>query len=345
MAKSRPKAKARAATHNSRRKIPRHARVPVARIRHRRPTRARRAPTMQPYNPMSPALVATLLPSGKAFPVHGMYRYPINVSGGMLFAITNTGTTATVMSGVNLTGGTIGLYSIPSIVDRAADGGPSSGRAMKAGLAIVNTTAPLSITGQVYVTGVDQRLSIPVPASQMTVAQWQAVADTIAADTRTKLYSAAQLSRPHHTYVHPSDTPTYEGFRPWDGTDSVDTFWEGFVEDSTGNTRPRPMSTIFVYIVAPPVTQQYVLTVRAAYYTRWAAATVMGQSQIPIPTGSHHSVSMHRSIAQRAGAVLQAVEAGAAGAVGALGTMAAYASRAAPVVAEGAELMAPLLMA
>jgi hypothetical protein len=256
--------------------------------------------TLSPHNG---ALVPTVLRSGEAFPYRGMVRNNLTHAVGdvTIVAITNTGGSGSVMGVLTVSGGVVSrfVFTIPTLAASDDAGGPTSGRAMKAGVSLVNTTQLLNRGGRIFTLHANQRIRLTAAPSAFTVADHTALDQTIKAFPSTREHDGAEFGRPSELSTTVVDHPAYETFSEWRGTDTIDEFfstfaiWPGSIPDS------RPMSTVLISFQPPAVTQTYTITARATFYTRWPLDTIVGQAQTPIPTAPASLINSMHTVADR----------------------------------------------
>jgi hypothetical protein len=284
-------------------------------------------------NPLDPRLVPSPNFEGKAFPATDMYRYPITMPAGALVIATNAGDVGTVLAVYNRTAGSCGVYSLPTLAS-----GPTSGRAMKASLSLVNTTPAIHRGGSVYQANFNQRLEFPAAPAAMTTVQWEALISELIAHPDCIERTAEEFCC--HTdplIAYPTDSTAYHGYSDWKTGITKDEFFEHVAQWPGSEYRPRPMSTL-VYVIGPQgTTNTYSATVRASYYTRWPVDTVPGRQSRIVPTADPSKVAKIHATAWQ---VAEATVAGAAVAVAAGAR--AMASRVGTVAGEA--FAEPLLM-
>lgn len=290
--------------------------------------RARPVQSSNIFSPWNPALVPTIASEGKAFPAKGrsLIEHKVDASLGKrtLLLVTNNGHSST-----NAVIWTQGLsptfHSIATVDAVGGQGGPTSGRAMKCGLNIVNSTQFTNRGGRVYILNATSRQALVSAPSLMTEPQLAATMDEIKAHQDSTPYEAQEFAGDGKKFMcHPTDDSDYHFYSQWSGrvTDIDKWFshvaaWPGYLAGR------RPMSAFWVVIEVPSADQDYTFAVHSAYYTRWTSSTLAGQSNISVPTAAAGALNAHATRAQEVGSkALSAIEAG--GAVGG----ATYAARA-----------------
>jgi hypothetical protein len=261
---------------------------------------------------MDPRPVPSPVFEGKAFPVVDMFRYPISMEAGAIIFMTNVGDAGTCMSVVNLSGGTVGLYTVPTLAS-----GPTSGRAMKASLSLVNTTQNLNRGGSVWRANLNQRIDLPAAPSAMSLAQWTAVRNEITGHPDTVQVSANDFAVAPQTLVaYPADSTAYHAYRDWKTGITTDEYFEYLAQWPTSSYRQRPMSTLVYIIGSQTVVNNYTVTARVTNYTRWPLDSIPGRQSKPVPTASPTVVNRLHASAWGAAqtALVTATAAGAAAA-------------------------------
>lgn len=308
------------------------------------------------YDPRNTALVPTIVSEGPAFPMFGSTIRPVNAptTSRVIVALTNNGMSGTVMSVVTFGGNVVlDVSTIPLLSAAAINGGPTSARAMKAGLSITNRTQFLNQGGQITVLNASQRVHIDANASAMTAAQWGSLANDIIAHPKARVYSGADFNRSKTFICHPLDASDYLRYQTFAGAQTADEFWS-HIAVWPGVVQPlpttRPMSTIFLVFESPQVGNVYEVKTRAGYYTRWPLDSVAGQAHRQVPTAPASVVNAHRDHAEATAHMPRAAEEAALGVGAAALGGAAWLARAtraaqagAAAVGEGLELAAPLL--
>lgn len=255
------------------------------------------------FDPQDPRTPPTIMADGLSFRVDGVVRSPFTHSPGerRAFFLSNVGSSATLLGYVSISGGTAftGTAAVPTINTPGANGGASSGRALKASLTLVNTTSVLNRGGRVTILHLNQRLSFPQAPQTMTVAEWNAELDQIVAHPKAVPYSAEEFVQPKALVVHPVDQPRYTEFSSWQGSNTIPGFF-GHIATWLGiaATSARPMSTIAIVFEAPAIAQDYQLSSRGAWLTRWPVDSVLGQSMHQQPTAPASVLNGHLLVAE-----------------------------------------------
>jgi hypothetical protein len=161
---------------------------------------------------------------------------------------------------------------------------------MKAGLSLVNTTAALTRGGRVYVAEFDQRFTLPDAPSAMTDAEFHTFVNVVVAHPNTRPFSGSDFVKARLFSCKVNNAAEYETFGPWAGPDNLNTFmshvavWPGAVE------LERPMSTLVLVIETPASPQDYTISMRSNFYTKWPLSTFLGSLMVKVPTGAVASV-------------------------------------------------------
>lgn len=247
------------------------------------------------FSPLDSRLMPTTLLDGKAFPVACSLPVTEGIASNQRCALilSCTGESATAAAYVRLDSVVSKnvVHTFPTLALADDAGGPSSGRGMKLGVQLVNTTQALNRGGNVFIVPLDQRIVLPAAPSAMTVAQWNTVMDGWISHPAAYPTDAEYFRETKSAYVHPVDDIKYRSFQPWKGTEGVDEFWTHVAVWPGASPTHRPMSTLIVVFQAPPTTQAYTFTMDAHYYTRWPVTSVLGQSQRMIPVASSQAAN------------------------------------------------------
>lgn len=232
---------------------------------------------------------------GDAFPYHGLIRQDaaLTIVERYLLVVANTGRAGTVAELVRLTAvPTHTLYTVSTLALADDAGGPTSGRAMKLSLTMVNSTQLLAMGGRVTVLNAKQRVALPAAPNVMTLAQYNTFLNEIRQHPDSQSYSGVDFREPQMFTAHPVDDE-FTHFEEWIGTMSVDGLADHYAVWPGGVPQPRRMSTIFVVFEVPAAPQDYTFTIRPSFYTRWPLSTVPGQAQKPIPTAPLQLINQH----------------------------------------------------
>lgn len=271
-------------------------------------------------DPMCPLPVPAVMSNGRALPHTGLVSDDFVVHANRkILLVTNAGESGTVALLIEVTNegramGSPVMYTIPTMAQGDADGGPSAARAMKLGVTVINCSNALKRGGRVTYLNSSQRLpalGFDMPfagVSYWHLGNYQALVDGVKSSPYRRRITADDLIEPKQLIAYPVDTISYNEFKSFKGSlpnehitmpaatvDGVN-YGEhtrthtGFLDyvcvHSPGNPEvaPRPMSTI-AYIFEPTSEpQDYSLTIRASYFTRWPLTSVPGQSMRPTPT-------------------------------------------------------------
>lgn len=351
---------------NGRRKVPQPKKRPQPKPTPRRPPARRAMPGRRVlgggdlYNPFNPRAVPTLQSEGKAFSMNGMaIRGGDTVSERTLIVVTNTGESGTILGAYKHTGAVMstGVETIPTLTAGSNAGGPTSMRAMKCGVQIINRTKLLDQGGKVTVLNASQRLSIPAAPASLSATDFTELLNNICNHPSAVPFNGQDFSHAKTFVCHPLDSTDYHRYDVSAGADTANGFaahwatWPGSTHFS------RPMSTILIVFETIEPSNKYDIRAKGWFYTRWPLDTIMGQNMRPVPTQPQALVNKSKDEAESLAHVAREGAAGATGgALAALGGMAyrgmsrAAAARA-PAIAAGeglgfAELlplMAPLL--
>jgi hypothetical protein len=253
------------------------------------------------FNPLSRSLVPAPVSEGESFPVFGMARLDLNMANRHLLIFSNVGDSAGVGAYINPTAAPYagGVMNIATMTSSATAGGPTSARAMKFGVSLLNVTPSLTRGGRVYVLNANQRFLLGASPSTMTEAQWDAVMDMVKAHPKVKSFSGSDFASEKTFVSFPTNDSDYRCYRHWTGTDTASSFLSHLSTYSGAATdNPRPMSTVFVVLDEPADTQNWSVFCRSAYYSRWPLNSVLGQSNIPVPTAPLQAINAAGRIAE-----------------------------------------------
>jgi hypothetical protein len=168
--------------------------------------------------------------------------------------------------------------------ESAAGGGPTSGRAMRFGVEIQNTSKRFDMGGRVFTLVSNERQLMPADAPAMTSVQWQTLADDIAANPKTLGHNGALLERPLHLYSTPHTQKSYLEFDPWLGDDVTTGTFFRHAANANGNMNDMPMSAIWVLLKSSPAVNTYNFRVHGDFNVRYGAANVLSSKMVHTPT-------------------------------------------------------------
>ncbi len=282
--------------------------------RRRNPTRALpklRATPSHLLSPLTRGLVPTLAFQGEAFPYTGVIRQEITpaTTNKLIVIATNTGVSGTCLmelrwdataTSTNLIG-VKNVYTIPTLALGDDAGGPTSLRAMKAGLTIVNRTPLLNRGGPVYTLNLNQRIRAAKPPSTMTIADADALFATLSGHPDATSMDGVDFGKARHMYSHVVDDPAYNNFDQNRGTLTADEFFTHLAITSGSGVTDRPMSTMVFLLDRCSVAQTFQFSAHASFYSRWPLDTVPGQANRKIPHQTHAQHNkMHSEASQHA---------------------------------------------
>ena len=255
-------------------------------------------------DPMSPVAPPTAISSGKALPHNGLVSgdFVVGSTNTTVLVCTNTGDSGTVgvlwnvsPAGEYVDGETV--FTIPTLALADNEGGASAVRASKLSVTVVNCTNTLKRGGRVTYLNSSQRL----PERKTNAAlRYAAIIEGVKSSPYRRRITGDQLSHPQQLIGYPVDATRYEEFTPHNGTLTADEFAPYLFRASLTDPAPktRPMSTV-VYIFDPVTDpQDYSVTIRASYYTRWPITTVPGQSMTMMPTADPKAINHVRDHAE-----------------------------------------------
>jgi len=267
--------------------------------------------------------VPVLLSVDHALYLRDMLRYPFqctNTIGHLIFA-TQTGDSGTCLLTVALDSSTQAsteaVHTCPLLFAPLGSDTPTSIRAGKLSLTLVNSTPALYVGGRVYVANISERLYLPGKPSLMTWVQWQDLVTWLTGNPRTKMMSAQDFVSPQKMVAFPVNSVDYEGFKFYEGPASVDGFSAHFTNQNT--PQPHPMSTLVAYIPPGAATaQDWTVTVRATFETRWPLNTVQSRAQTPIPVAPSGTINSLRQEAEKVGSTVMSAIGGMRAVIGAV---------------------------
>lgn len=237
---------------------------------------------------------------GEAKGVNGALRREITVGQNpVLLCIGNTGHNATVVSRVkNSAIPDTGTFNV-SYLNSAGPGYPTSGRAMRIGVRLQNTSKVLDMQGRIFVLNTNKRQELPAIPSAMTQAQWDDLIASIQADPRTRTFNGANMQVPVKAYASPHDDVDYHNYGAWTDLENIDSHMSHFTAVAGTAASSMAMSCIWVVFVGLPGsdTNLYNMTVLSSYYTRWASAEVMSSMMKPPPLADLKLVNQQKAVA------------------------------------------------
>lgn len=188
------------------------------------------------------------------------------------------------------------LYSAPTLLLADDAGGPTSGRTMKSGVSIVNSTPVLNAGGRLFVLNSDQRFFFGAAPSAFTAAMFDTFCDEVVAHPKAREFASASFIKPHSFHCHVTDPVNYERYSDWHGTRTIDQYGAGFAIWPGLTPVERGMSTLIIVFESPVSDQTITVSGRSSWYTRWPLNTVLGQSMRSTPTSSaeHLNNAIHR---------------------------------------------------
>lgn len=252
---------------------------------------------LSPWSHGNVPMVRSVAP---CIPVHDLVSEELTLATGtrVIYCISNIGASAAVMLKFDQTGGvvTTAVSSCPTLLADHTGGGPIRGRAMKAGVSVVNVTSAINAGGRVYVLPADQRVNLPAAPSAMTSANFDTLADSLKSSLKKQSYGGADLMHNNCWISGPADVTDYEDFVEWKTPATADEFAQHCCAWSGGTTNSRPMTSIWLLLESPGATQAYTITARASYYLRFAQGTLLGNQMTHASTMS--TAEMNRQVRQ-----------------------------------------------
>jgi hypothetical protein len=271
--------------------------------------------------------------SGHAFHSVGLSRASLTINGTgvgrkTLVLVSNIGYQGCIGS-INYHDGTSMVNTAMNVSQYATGNSattPTSGRAMKSSIGVINTSPSLNSGGRVFVLQTSARMFLPQAMPALSAAEFDALFETIIDHPSTKSLSGSELLSGRHWINLPADPTDYRDFRPWIPADQ-NTFLNSLTVYGAGTYPPHPMTMTWIAFDVPPLANTYELTARAHWYTRWPHSAVPSLHQKSIPTDSSGMVNGAIRAVETVG-VLGTLAAGVRGVMGALRN---------PTVAEVAE--------
>jgi len=255
-------------------------------------------------DPMCPVPPPTAVSQGKALPHNGLVSgdFVVGSTNTTLLICTNTGESGTVglLVNVNPAGEYVDgetLFTIPTLALSDAENGASAVRATKFSVNVTNCSNALKRGGRVTYLNSSQRL--PLRATNAAYRYGSIIAGVKSSPYRRRI-TGDMLGQPKQLIGYPVDAPAYDSFQPHLGTLTVNEFCSYLFRASVTDPTPRirPMSTI-IYIFDPVADpQDYSVTIRASFYTRWPLTTVPGQSMSLMPTADAKQINQVRDHAE-----------------------------------------------
>lgn len=296
-------------------------------VRATAPTRAAKQPRptgprgiLNFLDPLCAQPAPSVLSDGKALPhtalVSGDFTVSAVAGESTILVATNTGDSGTVCEifNLNATGKHVGgeqLFTIPTLAASDTSGGPSAMRAMKFSVSVVNCTNALKRGGRVTYLNSSQRLPpIGVPNSDNALA---AVVTGIKSSPQRRRITGDLLGHSTQLIGYPVDSIEYGSFLPGRGT-LTNAEFRRHVYGASAASAPdrRPMSVIAYVFDAVSDQQDYSVTIRASYYTRWPLTSVPGQHMKNMPSAPPgHINHVHTHAQNTAHELTNIVEGGA----------------------------------
>jgi len=319
-----------------------------------RPANAGQAKRMPNFlDPMCSIPAPTVTSDGRALPYTGLdsYDFKVDTTNYTVLLATNTGDSGTVgavfkvgPSGVFVSG-SMHILTIPALALADNAGGASSSRAMKLSVSVVNCTNNLKRGGRVTYLNSAQRL--PTMRADPATEFIDVITGVKTSPYRRRI-NGTDLITPQQLIGFPVDGTVYRQFRPHHGTLTSTELFERILSAGTIiSPALRPMSAI-AYIFDPAADEQdYSVTIRAGYYTRWPVTSVPGQKMEAIPTAEPRVVNaVHDHVESTANDLVHVAEGGVAATVLPKVVSAAQAAveAAMPEVPAAAEALIPLLL-
>lgn len=246
-------------------------------------------------DPMCPIPAPTLVSEGNALPHTGLATidFVVGTVNTTILLVTNVGNSGTIGYRVEVspTGAFQGAtpLDIPTLSLSRLNGGPTAMRAMKYSVSVVNCSNALKRGGRVTYLHTSQRLPhLPQPDN------YSEIILGIKTSPLRRRITGDVLARPTKLVGYPIDTARYNSFREGVGGISLGDFLNYTTNRAITDVEPRSMS-IVAYVFDPVQDpQDYSVTVRGSYYTRWPLTSVPGQSMQRIPTAPAEHINAVR---------------------------------------------------
>lgn len=312
-------------------------------------------------DPMNPVPMPAAYSEGRALPHTGLVSTDFATTSGTelgenfttVVIATNTGKAGTVGMVVKLDHNHTPVHTevltIPTLSLADDAGGPTGLRCMKFSASLKNASSNFSRSGRVTYINSSQRLP---PIGAGPTGQYTEFINAIKSSPYRRRLTAQDFTGDTCLIGYPTSQTNYTTFGTNHGTLSEAAFLKYCCAPAAGqNMNSRAMSTV-CYIIEPVTNpQDYSVTIRASFYTRWALTTVTGQSMHMVPTASQTEINKIRDAAEEAAHELAPVIEGGALVAAAptvfnaikMGARAAMARLSQPAVVEGLEMAAPLL--
>jgi hypothetical protein len=216
------------------------------------------------------------------------------------------------------------VINIPTIAQTPLAGGPTAGRSTKFSVSLVNTSNSLKCGGMVTYINSSQRLPGPTSAGTTAPDQFGAIVDAIKQSPYRRrvngkvfascgIVDGSSAAGALQLIGYPVDAPKYEEFSFWEGAIVEKDFRKHVFNVSSENpiayddptSSRRPMSTVAFVLENTEEEQNYSLTVRGGFYTRWPLLSVPGQSMTMIPTAPAAAINSVRDHAEHTASVLK----------------------------------------
>ena len=289
-------------------------------------------------DPLALTHMPTVTSTGKALHHVGMGAFDFTNGGTSghitLIVATNTGLSSSVAVVYTLdpnnTGapysvvGTPAVIDLPTIAQASSAGGPTAGRSTKFSASLVNTSNALKCGGMVTYINTSQRLPGPTNAGPTSPTQFDAVVKAIKESpyrrrVNGKVFASCGISDGNSAagalqlIGYPVDAPKYEEFNFWEGAIVEKDFRKHVFNDTNANpiafddptASRRPMSIVAFVLENTEEEQNYSLTMRGGFYTRWPLLSVPGQSMTMIPTAPAATINSMRDHAENTASVLK----------------------------------------
>lgn len=284
-------------------------------------------------DPTVPAPMPSSIADGKAVPITSLATLDFKLSshdtltnganpGPSILLVTNTGNTPTVgmlvTTQIVSTGAieevSVQMLTVTSLLNKGS-GAPTSARSMKFGVSIGNNTNGQKRGGMVTFINTTQRL--PDVTKTGDKYYWDNVIDAVKSTPQRRRLNGDVFADTHQLIGTVVDNPTYHSFAQWRTVEARDDFLKHVLDEMPTSadlyfSHRRPMSTcVFVFEPTDDM-QDYSISVRASYYTRWPMTTVQGENMPHVPTAPATDLNLIHKKAEANSQTLHKIATGAA---------------------------------
>jgi len=262
-------------------------------------------------DPLCAMPAPSITSDGKALPHTGLTSgdFVVGSTNTTVLLVTNVGSAGTVGTLFNISptgewAGGVQMFTIPTLAASDSAGGASAARAMKFSVSVVNCSNALKRGGRVTYLNSSQRLPAYTPAADGVPDNYSPIIQGIKDSPYRRRTTGDCLGvgpggKATQLIGYPVDSVEYSTFRPFQGTLGFSAFC-GSVLGACSTNEPKPRSMSIVAYIFDPVSdpQDYSVTVRSSYYTRWPLTSVPGQSMRNMPTADAAVINHARDHAE-----------------------------------------------